>query len=133
MVLKLRLIFKPSRNSYLVQNMFKVTDSHRVFLYPGTTDFRLGIYGLRKLIGDAAKAGSIYIFANKTLTAIKVIEIEVNAVWLYQKKLHRGKFIYPRLGNVVSLTSEEVSFIIEGISLINKIETSGQIVERKFY
>ena len=84
--------------------MFKVTDTHQVFLYPGITDFRLGIYGLRKLIGNDARPGSIYIFANKTLSSIKVIEIETNAVWLYQKKLHRGKFSYPRSGNVFSLS-----------------------------
>ncbi len=113
--------------------MFKITDAHQVYLYPGVTDFRLGIYGLRKLIGNAAEAGSIYIFANKALNAIKVIEIEANAVWLYQKKLHRGKFSYPRSGNLISLTNEEVSFIIEGVSLINKIETNGQLIERKFY
>ena len=65
--------------------MFKITDQHTVYLYPGVTDFRLGIYGLRKLIGNEAKPGSIYIFANKTLNAIKVIEIEANAVWLYQR------------------------------------------------
>lgn len=113
--------------------MFKVTEAHQVYLYSGITDFRLGIYGLRKLIGNAAKAGSIYIFANKTLSSIKVIEIEANAVWLYQKKLHRGKLCYPRLGNVISLTNEEVSYIIEGVSLINKIETNGQEIERKIY
>lgn len=113
--------------------MFKVNDAHQVYLYPGITDFRLGIYGLRKLIGNDVRPGSIYIFANKALSSIKVIEIETNAVWLYQKKLHRGKFIYPRSGNVFLLSSEEVSFIIEGVSLISKIETNGQKIERKFY
>lgn len=113
--------------------MFKVTDKHTVYLYPGVTDFRLGIYGLRKLIGSAAKENSIFIFANKTLNAIKVIEIEANAVWLYQKKLHRGKFSYPRSGGVFTLSQDEVNYIIEGVSLINKIETNGKIIERKFY
>ena len=113
--------------------MFKLNEHHTVYLYPGVTDFRLGIYGLRKLIGNEAKPGSIYIFANKTLNAIKVIEIEANAVWLYQKKLHRGKFIYPRTGNVFMLSNDEVNYIIEGVSLINKIETNGKIINRKFY
>ncbi len=113
--------------------MFKVTDKHTVYLYPGVTDFRLGIYGLRKLIGNAAKNDSIYIFANKTLNAIKVIEIEANAVWLYQKKLHRGKFSYPRTGDVFTLSTDEVNYIIEGVSLINKIETNGKVFNRKFY
>ena len=113
--------------------MFKVTERHTVYLYPGITDFRLGIYGLRKLIGNNAKENSIYIFANKTLTAVKVIEIEANAVWLYQKKLHRGKFSYPKTGDVFTLSPDEVNYIIEGVSLINKIETNGKIFNRKFY
>lgn len=113
--------------------MFKVKEDNQAFLYPGVTDFRLGIYGLRKLIGSEAKPGSIYIFANKALNAIKVIEIEANAVWLYQKKLHRGNFCYPRSGDIFSLSSEEVSYIVEGVSLINKIETNGQIINQKFF
>ncbi|MDD4154487.1 MAG: IS66 family insertion sequence element accessory protein TnpB [Bacilli bacterium] len=113
--------------------MFRVTESHTLYLYPGLTDFRLGIYGLRKHIGNEAKPGSIYIFANKTLNAIKVIEIEANAVWLYQKKLHRGKFAYPRSGDVFTLSPDEVNYIIEGVSLINKIETNGKVVDRRFY
>ncbi len=113
--------------------MFRVTERHTVYLYPGVTDFRLGIYGLRKLIDGEAKPGSIFIFANKNLNSIKVIEIEANAVWLYQKKLHRGKFSYPRSGDVFTLTNDEVNYIIEGVSLINKIETNGKIINRKFY
>lgn len=113
--------------------MFRVGEQHTVYLYPGLTDYRLGIYGLRKIISNVAKPGFIYIFANKSLNAIKAIEIETKAVWLYQKKLHRGKFTYPRSGDVFTLTPEEVNFIIEGVSIINKIETNGKIVERKFY
>lgn len=47
--------------------MFKVTERDTVYLYPGVTDFRLGIYGLRKLIRTSAKEGAIYIFANKNI------------------------------------------------------------------
>lgn len=50
------------------------------FFYPGITDFRIGIYDLCKLIGNDTNLGSIYIFANKRLSSIKVIEIEENAV-----------------------------------------------------
>lgn len=73
MGLRLRRIFKRLQKFLLVQNMFKVTDVHQVYLYPGITDFRLGIYELCKLIGSDAKVSSIYIFANKALNAIKVI------------------------------------------------------------
>lgn len=113
--------------------MFNLTNAHQVFLYPGITDFRLGIYGLCKLIGNEVGPGSIYVFTKKTLSSIKVIEINENAFWLYHKKLHRGKFSCPRCGNAFPLSSDELSFIIEIVSLINKIETNGQTKERKFY
>lgn len=113
--------------------MFRVIEKHTVYLYPGVTDFRLGIYGLRKLSGNAAKENSIYIFANKTLNAIKVIEIEANAFWLYQKKLHRGKFSSPKTGDIFTLSPDKVNYIIEGVSFINKIELNGKTFNRKFY
>lgn len=113
--------------------MFQINENNQVFLYPGVMDFRLGIYGLRKVIGEAALVGGIYIFANKFLTSIKVIEIEKNAVWLYQKKLFKGKFSFPKTGDLTRLSKEEINYIIEGVSLIIKIETKNQITDRKFY
>lgn len=33
-----------------------------IYIYPGTTDFRNGIYGLRKLIGPEMETQCLYIF-----------------------------------------------------------------------
>jgi len=113
--------------------MLDLTKIEHVYLYPGVTDFRNGLYGLRKLIGDEIKEKSIYVFANKALTQIKIIEIEPSAMWLYQKKLNRGKFMFPKVGDKTELTKKEISLIIEGITLINKIETNGKETKSYFY
>ena len=66
---------------------------------------------LRRLIGNYIDSNSLYVFANKSLTAIKIIEIEENAIWLYQKRLTRGKFQYPKQGERTLLSKEEIKYI----------------------
>ena len=112
--------------------MIDLSNIKHIYLYPCKTDFRNGLYGLRKIIGDT-EPNSIYVFANKGLTQLKIIEVEENAIWLYQKKLLRGKYIYTKEGDITLLNKEEIKLIIEGISLINKIETKGEKITRNFY
>lgn len=113
--------------------MIDLSKIKNIYIYPGTTDFRNGIYGLRRLIGNEIETNSLYVFANKSLTAIKIIEIEENAVWLYQKRLTRGKFQYPKQGERTLLSKEEIKYIIQGISMVNKIENKGKKSISDFY
>jgi len=100
-----------------------------VYLYPGKTDFRLGINGLRKLIARP-EPGCLYVFANRSATAIKAIETGDGCCWLYEKKIFSGRFLYPSSGARSELTKEEVTSIIEGISIVSRIESGGK---RKIY
>lgn len=104
-----------------------------IYIYPGTTDFRNGIYGLRKLIGPEIETQCLYVFANKTFSSIKIIETEENAIWLYQKRLTRGRFQYPKSGDRSLLTKGEIRVILDGISLINRIESKGRLSTGNFY
>lgn len=112
--------------------MIDLRSIEHIYLYPGKTNFRLGMYGLRKLIGDA-KPHCLYVFASKTMSAIKIIEAEEHACWLYQKKLFIGKFLYPSSGNVSELNKEEILYIIEGVSLVTKIESKGKKTNYSYY
>lgn len=113
--------------------MIDLNKIENIYIYPGTTDFRNGIYGLRKLIGPDIKIKCLYVFANKTFSSIKIIETEENAIWLYQKRLTRGKFQYPKTGHKSLLTKEEIMVILEGISLINRIENKGKLSVGNFF
>lgn len=112
--------------------MIELKNIEHIYLYPGKTDFRLGMYGLRKLIGEP-KPHSLYLFASKIMSAIKIIETEEHACWLYQKKLFIGKFLYPSNGNVSELNKEEILYIIEGVSLVTKIESKGKKTNYRYY
>ena len=113
--------------------MINLDKIENIYIYPGTTDFRNGIYGLRKLIGSDIQPKCLYVFANKTFSSIKIIETEENAIWLYQKRLTRGKFQYPKSGDKSLLTREEIRVILEGISVINRIENKGRVSIGNFY
>ena len=93
----------------------------RVSLYPGKTDMRLGITGLRKIIKDM-EPRCLYVFCGTGKNMIKVIECTDDSTWLYQKKLKKGKFVWPIEGEVSLIDKRQLQWVIEGVSLINRIE-----------
>lgn len=104
--------------------MIDLTKIEHIYLYPGMTDMRLGIYGLRKklLSIDTLNENSLYIFCGKSKNQIKIIEITSTSIWLYQNKLLKGKFLWPDKGDKSELTKEQLHMILEGMSLITSIE-----------
>jgi transposase len=105
--------------------MIDLNKIKNIYVYPETTDFRNGIYGLRKLIDHEVETQCLYVFANKTFNSIKIIETEENAIWLYLKRLTRGRFQYPESGDKSLLTKGEIGVVLESVSLINRIESKG--------
>ena len=83
---------------------------------------RLGLTGLRKLVGEMENH-CLYVFCGMGKNQIKVIERTDDSTWLYQKKLKKGKFSWPIGGEKTLVDKEQLLWVVEGISLINKIET----------
>ena len=54
--------------------MVDLSKINKVFLFPGITDMRLGINGLRNNIPDIEN-DCLYVFCNRTKTSIKIIEV----------------------------------------------------------
>lgn len=108
--------------------MVDLSKIEHIYIYPGLTDMRYGIFGLRKKILETSelKVGSLYMFCSKSCKQIKIIEITYTSTWLYQNKLTRGKFSWPMKGNKAELTKEELKLIVEGAGLIKAIEHKGE-------
>jgi transposase len=104
--------------------MIDLSHIEHIYLYPGMTDMRLGIYGLRTKILESSELtpASLYIFCGKAKNQLKIIEVTNTMVWLYQSKMVKGKFIWPDIGSKTDITKEQLNVIIEGMSLINSIE-----------
>ena len=108
--------------------MVDLNKIEHIYIYPGLTDMRLGIFGLRKKILETSEIeiNSLYMFCSMSRNQIKIIEVTNSSTWLYQNKLIHGKFIWPMRGNKAELTKEELKLIIEGAGLIKAIENKGE-------
>lgn len=99
-----------------------------IYIFPGVTDMRLGIFGLRKLVMEIAtlETNSLYIFCSKNRNQVKLIETSDSSTWLYQNKLVHGRFLWPTVGEKSELTKEQLKLIVEGAGLVGSIENRGK-------
>ena len=83
-------------------------------------DMRRGADGLSAWIqaqlGEPPQAGSAFIFTNKPRTRLKLVVWDGNGVWLCMRRLHKGSFVWPKLGDATfEVTQEEWHWLIQGI------------------
>lgn len=109
--------------------MIDLTKINDVYVFSGITDFRKGITGLTRLVleefDENSVTNNLYVFCNKTKTSLKILHFEEVSIWLYQKRLNIGKFVYPTIENKCRITADELKIIISGLDFINVIENNG--------
>jgi transposase len=63
-------------------------------------DLRCGMDRLllqvRSVLGRDPAEGEAYVFANRSGTRIKLLCCDRHGVWLAVRRLHRGRFVWPR-------------------------------------
>jgi len=76
--------------------MIQITPHMRILLAVEPADFRKGIDGLaavcRQVLKSDPFSGYMFVFRNKSATAIKILAFDGQGFWLCQKRLSRGKF-----------------------------------------
>jgi transposase len=92
----------------------------QVWLAREPVDMRLGIDGLslrvQQALGRAPCDGSAYAFCNKRGNRIKVLVWDGTGVWLSQRRLHRGRFTWPRPDETVCVLDEaQWRWLITGV------------------
>lgn len=64
-------------------------------------DMRRGIDGLSSIVQDALGhapcSGSAFVFRNRPGSRLRVLLWDGNGVWLCQRRLHRGGFVWPKV------------------------------------
>lgn len=102
--------------------MIDLMKVEKVYLYPGATDFRKGINGLSRLVGNNIETQCMYIFCNARLTDLKILMVEDNAISVYHRRLFKNKYNYPRIGETTLVSIEDIKSVINSIDFVNKIE-----------
>lgn len=118
--------------------MLHLSLSCTYYLYNNNTDMRKGFDSLSGLVASAMNrdplSRSVFIFFNKRRNQVKLLLWEGDGFALYYKRLEKGTFEVRAAGNKnssVSISSEELQFILQGISLksIRKRKRYQQVVE----
>lgn len=100
--------------------MIKLTPKTRIFLAAHSADFRLGIDGLAaiclKELNHSPRNGAMFIFRNKSGTAIKILFFDGTGFWICMKRLSKGKFEWPKTHGKTSIhmNSRQLSILISG-------------------
>ena len=104
--------------------MFVDWEKVRVFVRPGATDLRKQINGLAVLTQAAMEAdplsGNLFLFSNQDRRLLKALYWDGNGFCLWQKRLEREKFPWPRTQEAArQISVEQLRMLLSGIDFWN--------------
>jgi transposase len=92
----------------------------RIWLAAGMTDMRRGFQGLsaqvQTVLEQEPYSGHVFVFRGRRGDLIKLLWFDGDGLCLFQKRLERGRFIWPQAtSGTVSLSRAQLSMLLEGI------------------
>ena len=107
-----------------------------VYLSCGATDMRKSINGLMAIVQTSFNldpfSKSVFVFCNGNRDRIKILEWDVDGFWLYFKRLEKGRFRWPQVGDepTMTLDPEELSVLLGGVKVELKLRRN-EVFENK--
>ena len=98
-------------------------DISEVYLCRDSVDFRKGINGLAVLVEEALYldpfSEKLFVFCNRRRNRIKILYWERSGFCLWQKRLEKARFHWPRkmAGETVTLTSQQLNWLLDGYDI----------------
>ena len=103
--------------------MFNIPHSTKVIVFTQAVDMRKGFNGLFALVGEELGAdplsGWLFVFSNKSRNRVKILYWESSGFCLWQKRLERERFKWPRQSDeaVITLTGQQLNWLLDGYDL----------------
>jgi len=89
------------------------------YLATAPIDLRCGADRLLLLVQSLScdrQTGGAYVFRNRPGTRIKVLLADATGVWLCTRRLHRGRFVWPRPGDAVcTVSAQQFEWLCAGV------------------
>ena len=101
--------------------MFRFDEGLKVYLHRDPVDFRMGINGLSILVEQAMRlnlmTSALFVFGNRRRDRIKILGWGGNGFWLLLKRLETDRFVWPNGGDTITLSAEQLHWLLDGIDL----------------
>jgi transposase len=90
------------------------------WLAVAAVDLRCGIdrllVSVQGALGHDAFDGGAFVFRNRAGTRIKVLVVDATGVWLCVRRLHQGRFVWPRdAARVCELSAAQFTWLCAGV------------------
>ena len=100
--------------------MIDLKPGTRIWIAAGFTDLRRGFQGLSSIVETVLEqvpfSGHVFVFRGKRGDLIKLLWFDGDGLCLFQKRLERGRFVWPQAtSGSVLLTRAQLSMLLEGI------------------
>lgn len=91
-----------------------------IWLATGAMDMRAGIDKLslhvQQALGRPPCDGTVYVFANRRRTRLKLVCWDGTGVWLCLRRLHRGQFVWPQADEACwQVSAEQWRWLVAGV------------------
>ena len=103
--------------------MFGLGLATKIYLSVEAVDMRKGFEGLHGLVrdylGQDPLSGHLFLFTNKTKTRLKALVWDGSRLWVCAKRLEKGRFRWPDVDGVRSVTmrAEELAMLVNGLDV----------------
>lgn len=94
-----------------------------VFIHKDPVDMRKAINGLSALVQEAGRGDlmgpHLFVFCGKRRDVIKVLYFDKSGFCLWQKRLEKEKFAWPRksTSEIVDISSEQFAWLLDGYDI----------------
>lgn len=99
--------------------MIDLTEIDEIYVYEEKCDLRMGIQGLsilaQSLVEISEMKRKLFIFYGRSKYNIKILELDTDGWWLYQKRLFEGKYIFPK--NLSIISKKELEMLLNGLDV----------------
>ena len=101
--------------------MLRPDNGVQVYLYSDPVDMRKSIDGLSALVESemaiSPSVEAVFVFCNRNRDKIKLLCWERNGFIVWYKRLEKQRFHWPREGEPISLSGQELNWLLDGFDL----------------
>jgi transposase len=103
--------------------MLRPANTVDVYLYAEPVDMRKSIDGLSLLVEQEMALlpmdDALFVFCNRGRDKIKLLCWEKNGFIVWYKRLEKQRFRWPKTGDTLSLTGQELNWLLDGFDIFN--------------